>query len=297
MLEASFTVCFQLGIVVDEATLAGEERGAPNKRIIGMDNYLEKIHKEREWHNNNFNRHHFFNSKLFYSDDRQRYNYSYAKREMRRFLEEKIARSNSFPSHPSLLIAPIGTGDDLKHLSFLTDDITGVDVAQEALDKVSNSQVKLMQCDMRKMECFSNDQFDIVVTPLFFHHFNGMHKIFVNEIFRVLKPSGIFISLEPSNLHPLSWLTRPLRKVVGNITEQVEDESPFFPGQLLLAMKESGFEKVTLKGASFSHNRLPIWFAKLNNVFTHPMKSLPLLKYFAWVCLYSGQKPNRKQSW
>ena len=259
-----------------------------------MYDYSDKVQRERAWYKEGIKKQHFFNSKFFYSDDRQRYNFSYAKHEMERFLEEKAAKSNSFPPRPSLLIAPIGTGDDLKYLSFLTDDITGIDVAQEALDKVFNPEVKLIQCDMRKMDCFLDDQFDVVVTPLFFHHFNGMHKLFMQEIFRVLKPGGFFVSLEPSILHPLCWLTRSLRKVVGNITGQVEDEAPFFPGRLLLAMRESGLENVTLKGASFSHNRLPVWFAKINNVFTRPMKDIPLLKYFAWMCLYYGQKPNKQ---
>ncbi len=61
-------------------------------------------------------------------------------------------------------------------------------------------------------------------------------------------------------------------------------------------MQRSGFEAIRVQAASFSHNRLPIWLARLNNAVTYPLRKLPLLKYFAWLCLFYGRKAAEDQS-
>ncbi len=110
----------------------------------------------------------------------------------------------------------------------------------------------------------------------------------------MLKPGGHFLTLEPSNLYPLSWITRPLKRIVGNITDQVEDEGPFLPLRLSRAMARCGLEEVNVTGASFSHNRLPVGLAKLNNAVTRPLLTMPVVKCLAWLCVFYGRKPADK---
>jgi SAM-dependent methyltransferase len=261
-----------------------------------MDDYTDKLKRERAWHTESHKPKHLLNARLFYSSKRQDYSYTFARQEMARFVQKTLEEYPPPTSPPSLLIAPIGNGVDLQFVRHITDDITGVDVAQEALDKVPDKSIDLRECDMRQMDCFEDNTFDVVLVPLFFHHFNKMHGDFVKELVRVLKPGGHFISLEPSILHPVSWVTRSLRKVVGNITAQVEDEAPFIPSLLLRAMADNGLEEVGLRAASFSHNRLPVPLARANNLVTRPLMGVPVVKQFAWLCLFYGRKPAQEDT-
>lgn len=255
-----------------------------------MNDYEEKLKRERRWYTQPiFKANHFLNSKLFYSPERNAFNYIFPKKQLSNFIS-RIAQSNGLKK-PAILIAPIGTGDDLKYLQHLSDDISGIDISEEAVNRITDSNVEKYIGDIKNMYMFSENHFDIVVVPLFFHHFlrYGFDD-FLREAYRVLKPNGHFFSLEPSSLHPVCWVTWCAKKIVGNITGAVEDEAPFIPLKLSNAMKRCGFRDIRIYGASFSHNRVPIWIARINNVVTFPMLKFPVVKYFAWMCLFYGRK-------
>ncbi len=254
-----------------------------------MDDYEDKLQRERQWHTENgLRRDHFLNSRAFYSVERQRFNYGFARKEVSKFLGDAIR--NSGLDDPSVLIAPVGAGGDIEHIKHLSGDITGVDISGEAIAQIKDPHVKTFCCDMKSMGPFPDNRFDIILTSLFFHHFQGMLDDFLKELFRVLKPGGHFVTVEPSVLHPVCWLTRPLRMVAGNITGQVEDEAPLVPFRLSNAMRRCGLQDVRVRGVSFSHNRIPIWLARINNVVSRPLLRMPVTKYFAWLCLFHGRK-------
>lgn len=254
-----------------------------------MEDYEGKLRREQEWYTNNDHRpDHFLNSRWLFSQERQRFNYRTAKTEMAKVIGEALKAHG--PSRPSMLIAPVGTGGDVPFVEQFSSDITGVDISQEAIDQVANRNVKALQGDMRNLTAFPDNHFDIVLSPLFFHHFHDALDDFLIELHRVLKPGGHFITLEPSILHPFSWITRSAKRVFGNITGQVEDEAPMLPFTLTRAMRRSGFQDIRVRGASFSHNRIPIWLARINNVLAAPLRKAPVLKYFAWLCVFYGRK-------
>lgn len=255
-----------------------------------ISNYEEKLKKEKQWYMYSaFRTDHFLNSKLFYSPERHLFNYAFLKQQMSSFIDRMIIYNNFDQSR--ILIAPIGTGDDIQYLQHISDDISGIDISKEAISKISNKMVKKYVGDMKNMNMFSDNYFDIVVVPGFFHHFTKFgFDDFLREAHRVLKPGGLFFSSEPSSLYPLSWATWVGKKIFGNITGLVEDEAPFVPFKLSNAMKKCGFRDVKIVAASFSHNRVPIWLAKINNAITAPLLRFPILKYFAWMCLFYGKK-------
>lgn len=255
-----------------------------------MDDYEDKLKRERLWHTQpTFQAKHFFNSGLFYSPERNAFNYVFPKKRMALCLGE-IIKANSL-SNPSVLIAPVGSGGDVQYIRHLSENITGIDISQEAIDQLADTSIDKYVGDMKNMTMFSDNCFDIVLVPLFFHHFVKYgFDTFLAEAVRVLKPNGHFVSLEPSSLHPVSWITMGARKVVGNITGQVDDEMAFNPQKLSTAMKRCGLRDVQVTGASFSHNRIPIQIAKVNNFLTVPFLKLPFVKYFSWMCLFHGRK-------
>lgn len=255
-----------------------------------MDNYEDKLNREREFHTQSaFQAKHLLNSRLFYSPERNAFNYVFPKKRLALCIGE-IMKANRL-NKPSVLLAPIGTGNDIQYIRHLSGNITGIDISQEAIDKITDHSIEKYVGDMKSMTMFPANRFDIVVVSLFFHHFvrYGFDP-FLAELYRVLKPNGHFFSLEPSSLHPTSWVTRGVKWMVGNITNQVEEEVAFYPLKLSNAMKQCGLNDVQVIGASFSHNRIPTWISYVNNVVTLPLLKLPFVKYFAWMCLFHGRK-------
>ena len=255
-----------------------------------MDGYEDKLDRENKWHTEaTFQKEHILNNRLLYSYERVEFNHSFPKRRLSRHMCQMIKGLGLM--HPSILIAPLGEGDDVRYVSHLSDNISGIDIFAGSVDNVVDKTVNACVGDIKNMTMFSDEQFDIVMVPLFFHHFvkYGFDE-FLTEIYRVLKPGGHFFSLEPSSLHPLSMITRVARKIFGNITGQVEDESPFHPARLSNAMRRCGLTDVHVLGASFTHSRVPIWIAKINNVVTLPLLAFPLVKYLAWLCIFYGRK-------
>ncbi|MFB3897367.1 MAG: class I SAM-dependent methyltransferase [bacterium] len=255
-----------------------------------MDNYEQKLKREKQWYTEHtFQARHILNTKLFYTPERTQFNYSFPKKQLAKIVGKKIEISGW--DNPYMLIAPLGTGDDIKYYRHMTKNIYGIDISEAAINRINDVAVKKYVGDMGNLSMFSNAQFDIVIIPLFFHHFLKFgFDGFLKEAYRVLKPGGYFFALEPSIFHPISWITRIAKRVFGNITGQVEDEAPFIPLRLINAMKRSGFQDVKVYGASFSHNRIPIWLAKINNIVSYPLLQISGLKYFAWMCIFYGTK-------
>lgn len=258
---------------------------------IGSDcDYEEKLQQERLWYKHPaFRPKHILNCPLFYSPKRNAFNYIFPKTRLS-LLMQQTAKAHGLRS-PAILLAPIGRGGDLSYVRALGGRVTGIDVSQEAIDSIADDTVEKHLGDIRQMSMFCDNRFDMAVVSLFYHHYVQLgFDQFLKELYRVLKPGGHLFSLEPSCFYPLSWLSWWARKAFGNITGLVEGEMPFSPRRLALAMKRCGFRGVRVLGASFSHNRFPIWLARLVNFVTLPMLSAPLLKYCAWLCLFYGRK-------
>lgn len=250
-----------------------------------MKEYKDKLKSEQQWYTSTANTKHFLNSKLFFSYKRNDFNYIFPKQQLSKCI--RTIKSNN----PSVLIAPIGTGDDIKYVKPFAREIHGIDISREAVEKISDSTIDKHVGDISTMNMFADNQFDIVLVPLFFHHFvkYGFND-FLKEIYRTLKPGGHFFAIEPSSFYPLNCVIKCIKKTTGNITGAVEDETSFSPFLLSNAMKQSGFVNVKVIGASFVHNRTPIFIAKLINKITYPLLKLPVIKYFAWMCIFYGKK-------
>ncbi len=255
-----------------------------------MDNYENKLDRERRWHTEEtFDREHVLNSRFLYDRERNLWNYEFPKRQMAELIRRKIRILGLDRS--TILVAPVGDGQDIRFLEGLAEKVVGIDLSPVAVAKVP-AGVEAHVGDMKRMTVFPDEHFPVVVTPLFFHHFRDDLDPFLAEIYRVLKPGGLFVALEPSILHPLSWITRSLRHVAGNITGQVEDEGPMMPLSLSRAMRRCGFSDIQIRGASFTHNRIPRPVGALINRLTSGLLGVPGVNQFAWMCLWSATRPK-----
>ena len=256
-------------------------------------NYSEKKKRETEWYErSSLNKEKnlistILHSKIFFSYERIRFELNLMKNQMKLFIQQHLKNKKV----DKLLIAPCGNGVDYKYLKGFADLIYGIDLSPIPLKKCP-SLMQVKEGDILKSG-YPNGFFDFIASPLFFHHvlsFGFEH--FLNEFYRILKPGGYLIILEPSIFYPLNAFTRPLKKITGNIYGEVEDEAPFDPRILINSLKKTGFVNLDVKAASFGHTSLYIPIAKAIKFLTKPLlKTDKFWKYFAWVLLFWGEKP------
>ncbi len=257
-----------------------------------MSDYEDKIARERRWHTEpTFRAKHFLNTRLFYSRARNDFNYIYPRKKLGEAVH-RAARALC-TDNPKVLIAPLGGGGDIEYIDNPSYDISGIDIHEEAVTGIVAPRLHKFVGDIKNMSMFPDDEFDIVAVSLFLHHFvlYGFDD-YLMEIRRVLKPGGRIVALEPSSLNPMVWATWLAKKVFGNITGTVDDEAAFPPTRLTGALKRCGFGDVGFHGAGFCHNRIPIPIAKFANFVTSPLMKFPIIKHFAWMCVFHATRQS-----
>lgn len=255
-----------------------------------MDSYEEKLRRECAWYEQTTSRAgHFLNSRLFYSPERTAYNTHVCKTQFVRRIREVLQRHGL--ENPRLLIAPTGAGYDLPYLLPLSNRVAGIDISPAAIAALAGKGIETYTGDIKHMTVFEDNRFDLVIMSQFFHHVVKFgFDDFLREAYRVLRPGGHWFSFEPSILHPFCFAAWCGKRVFGNITGCVEDESPFCPVRLASALKRCGYIDVEVTAASYSHNRMPIPLGRIIHALSTPLLRAPLLKHFAWCCVFYARK-------
>lgn len=86
-----------------------------------------------------------------------------------------------------------GAGFATNYLAKYSDDITGIDLADDAFEtarKYGSKSVKYIKADANSLP-FENEKFDVVISLDFLEHVSQPENI-ISEISKVLKPSGLF---------------------------------------------------------------------------------------------------------
>ena len=190
----------------------------------------------------------------------------------------------------NLLIAPCGSGGDYPFLKEFSEKIYGIDLSPIAV-KNCPPDMKVIVGDILETG-YSSEKFDLVASPLFFHHLvkYGFDP-FLKEFYRILKPKGKLVILDFSIFYPLNAITRPLKRIFNNPYGEVEDEDPFRPKLMLLSLKRVGFSKIEVSGATFSHCSFFLPIAKIINIITKPLLKKWPFKLFSWMILFWAEKP------
>ncbi|HEU5407794.1 MAG TPA: class I SAM-dependent methyltransferase [Nitrospira sp.] len=235
--------------------------------------HAERLKKEIEFYNGTFRLEHPLNRYPFHSPLRNEFAYAVARYNLANRAKRLLRRVND------VLIAPCGLGKDMLEFSAVwpTASFSGIDISSDAVRRcvIRNAIVG----DIMSMP-FPDGTFDAVISTLFFHHVaDEGFEPYLAEIARVLRPGGIVVTMEQSTYHPLFLLTRPAKKIIGNITGQVDHEHPISLSKLADSTRRSGFERACTFPCSFGHNRMPIPVTTMINVLNY----VEPLKHFAWM--------------
>ena len=115
-----------------------------------------------------------------------------------------------------------GIGNSLrKVIEFYPKKIIGIDISEVSIKKAKeisteNSKIELLVDNCEKTK-FENDSFDVVYGTGILHHLNL--ETCLAEIFRVLKPGGRFLFIEPLGTNPLINLYRKLTPQSRSVDE------------------------------------------------------------------------------
>jgi len=186
-----------------------------------------------------------------------------------------------------VLIAPIGTGHEIKYLQGLYNEVHGIDISERALEQCPANIVTKKADILQSGEM--EESFDVIICPLFLHH---VHKVgfipFLEEYYRLLRRGGVLAIHEPSILFPPSQITAFLRIFMGNVTGLVDDERPIYPLALTKNLKEISFVNIRYRGLSFSHVRYPVFLQAMILLLDWPWRILWPFKLFSdgigWYC-------------
>lgn len=191
-----------------------------------------------------------------------------------------------------LLVAPCGTGIDYPYIKDLSEEVHGIDIAEAAVS-LCPEEMNAQVADILDAG-FPDQHFDVIVSPLFFHHMRefGFAR-FLNEFNRMLKPGGLLVILEPSLWYPLNIVSRQIKRF-GNPYDEVEDEGPFSPGLMLKELKSSGYAKIDWRAATFCHPAFPVAFSRVFHNMMAPLSRSPLVKLFSWMIVYHAVKRDNQ---
>ena len=249
---------------------------------------MQDFQAEKEWHEGKFyiDSGHWTSHPLFASRERhwlqnevqkiRFYGYLY------RYIKKKPYRNNA-----TVLMSPIGNGDDLHYLEGIFNVVHGIDISSIALSNCPNTIIK-KEGDILHSG-YEDESFDIVICSLFLHHVHETgFEPFIKEFSRLLRKGGTLAILEPSAMYPFSWITALAQKVMGNVSGKVEGERPISRLKVTNILKVIGFKRILTRGLTFNHVRFPCAIQHFINLFDYPLRLFGPFNLFAnsigWFC-------------
>ena len=188
-----------------------------------------------------------------------------------------------------------GIGHSIKKVvNFNPKKITGIDISevsiQKAKEETKNFGSKVtLKVDNCEKTMFENNQFDIVYGLGILHHLNFSKCL--DEIFRILKPNGTLLFIEPLGTNPIINLYRKFTPKARS-----KDEHPLINKDILLIQKKYKDVKIRYYGfltlfffPFYKNPQKSYLFKALKNIDQFLFR-FKICRIMAWSILISAKK-------
>lgn len=198
-------------------------------------------------------------------------------------------------SNSEVLDYGCGVGPSIKKvISFNPKKITGIDISEVSIQKAkneilkfdSNIELKVDNCESTK---FENNSFDIVYGLGILHHLEFSKCL--DEIFRILKPGGSLLFIEPLGTNPLINLYRKFTP-----KSRSKDEHPLKNKDFIALKKKYKDVKIKYYGF-FTLIFFPFYKNPRESFLFNILKKLDqflfkfkIFRFLAWSVLITGKK-------
>ena len=111
-----------------------------------------------------------------------------------------------------------------------------------------------------RLDALADGSFDVVLHRLVLHHvvYGGPLEPVLHEAYRLLRPGGALVAIEPNLLHPVgAGLALANRAGLGVRIHGTPDDIPLSPRRLAAAARAAGLEP-ELHAVTYSWRRLPV---------------------------------------
>ena len=250
---------------------------------------MQNLEKEKAWHEQTtfyVDSGHWTSHPLFASRERHWLHNEVQKIRFYGWLYKYI-RDKPYFGSAKFLMAPVGGGNDLRFMTGFYSEVHGIDISPKILSECKPSIIT-READILQSG-YEDQSFDVLACVLFLHHVRRLgFRPFLEEFRRILRPGGVLAIMEPSHLYPFAWAMSMANRIIGNVTGKVDDERPISPALLTRMLRGTGFEKIRMRGLSYSHIRFPVALQLILTMIDYPFRRLWPFKYIAesvgWYC-------------
>lgn len=165
-----------------------------------------------------------------------------------------------------------GVGSNLEILKKFSKSVVGIDNSKKAIDYCKHKGLKNVSVMNASKLKFKKDSFDLILCSDILEHVDD--KNVMEEVFRVLKPGGIFICSVPA--HNYLWgptdrisnhLRRYEKKELNNLFKNNFTKLKLSYWNFFMFLPNFLFTKISINKKNYSKNSLELIPKFLNNIF------------------------------
>lgn len=142
---------------------------------------------------------------------------------------------------------------------------------------------------------FESDSFDAVLLSGIIHHLPDPSKC-AKEVFRILKPGGVFIAFDPNRKNPFMWIYRDRSSPFYSSKGVTKNERPVLAKEIGRIFKKEGFDISFLYLSGLEYKHVESGIAKkvlpAYNFIDRLMFNPRFMRHYRPFLLTKGIKPN-----
>jgi len=153
-------------------------------------------------------------------------------------------------------------------------DYYGIDISRGMLDKIDPADgFKLSINKIESLDNFQDGEFDLVTARMVFHHANNPEQA-INEVYRVLKPGGLFILCEgvPPDRYSIPFYE--------NMFRFKEDRATFILDDLVNLLVRRGFKRIASRTIIMPDMSMNNWLENSGL----PFRNIDIIKNMHYDC-------------